>query len=334
MRRADTDLLTDLLRACSELSPQPLYPAAFSQEHGIDREMLDKALDELRTRGLLRLTDWVQGMGQGYTLTEAGLDYVERPRGLQAGAALPKVQAPAPHPLDDDETRTRPLFRRGPATVSMGLIAINVAVFIMGPGESRFSLIPDAVLHQHEWWRLLTYAFLHAGLLHIFFNMYFLYSLGPIVEAMWGSGRLLVLYLVSAVTGACVVIWVNRVDPQGHVVETVGASGALCGMLASLGIWVMLNREHLPPMLASSLSRNVTINLILIGIMSFTFPNVSWEGHLGGALGGAIASFPLQISRYTDSWPRRILGIVGAILVAGLFVLLALGRDWGIKPPF
>src|SRR5207253_3733894 len=106
-------------------------------------------------------------------------------------------------------------------------------------------LIPDAVLNEHEWWRLVTHAFLHADLLHIFFNMYFLYSLGPIMEAMWGSVRLLVLYLVSMVTAACVVIGVDR------DLQTVGASGALCGMLASLGVWVMLNREHLPPALAS-----------------------------------------------------------------------------------
>ena len=195
-------------------------------------------------------------------------------------------------------------------------------------------LTTDAVLRQHQWWRLLSYAFLHAGIMHIFFNMYFLYSLGPIMEAMWGSSRTLLLYLVAAVTGGCVVVWVNRTGAQGHPIATVGASGALCGLLTSLGVWVMLNREHLPPALAASLSRNITINLVFIGIMSFVIPQVSWEGHLGGAIGGALASFPLQLSRYGDTWLHRIGGILGTLLVAAVFIGLAVSRSWGLNPQF
>jgi membrane associated rhomboid family serine protease len=337
MRRADHQLLTDLLRACFGRAPQPLYPASFAQENGLDRAVLDQALDELRLRGLVRLTEWVQGQGQGYTLTQAGLDLVEHPRGLRPGKPLPVAPRPQEAPLDY-EPPPQPLIRPGRPVVSMTLIAINVAIFLVAePMLSPFSqlshklfehgvLTTGAALREHQWWRLLTYAFLHGGPLHILMNMYFLYSLGPIVEAMWGSGRLLVLYVVAAVTGGCVVIWVGRLASGGQDIPTVGASGALCGLLASLGIWVMLNREHLPPALANSMSRAVTINLVLIGVMSFVIPNVSWEGHLGGALGGAIASFPLQVSRYADNWPRRILGIVGAILVAVGFVALAIVR--------
>src|SRR5437867_1936325 len=73
MPRTDHDILTDLLRACFSLAPKPLYPASFAQEKGVDRATLDSALDELRLKGLVRLTEWVQGQGQGYTLTPAGL---------------------------------------------------------------------------------------------------------------------------------------------------------------------------------------------------------------------------------------------------------------------
>jgi len=343
MRRADHDLLTDLLRACFNLAPRPLYPAAFAQEHGVERAALDRALDELRLRGLVRLTEWVQGMGQGYTLTPAGLELVEHPTGLRPGAPLPKAPPPVENVHDEAERPPLPLIRPGRPVVSITLIAINVAIFIVSEtsltpvprlGERIFqegALTPDAVLRQHEWWRLLSYAFLHGGILHIFFNMYFLYSLGPVMEAMWGSGRTLLLYLVSAVAGGCFVVWIGRVAPD---TPTIGASGALCGLLASLGVWVMLNREYLPPALARSLSRNVTINLVFIAIMSFMIPNVSWEGHLGGAVGGALASFPLQVSRYASTWPRRINGIIGTVLVGVVFVLLVLSRTWGLKPPF
>ncbi len=347
MPPTDRALLTELLHASYEAAPEPLYPARFAQEHGIDRAQLDSALDELRLRGLVRLTPWVQGLGQGYTLTQAGLDALENPHALRPGAPLPKVRYPVEDRFDDDEPRRPPmLIRPTRPVVSWTLIAVNVGIFILtepnlSPNAALGNrIVADAILttgtvvDEHQWWRLLSYAFLHGGMMHIFFNMYFLYSLGPLMEAMWGSARMLLLYLVAAVTGGCAVVWVHRVDPMGRDIATFGASGALCGLLTLLGVWVMLNREHLPPALAASLSRNVTINIVFIGIMSFMIPNVSWEGHLGGAVGGALASFPLQWSRYGDTWLHRILGVLGTLLVAVVFVALALGRSWGLKPPF
>jgi rhomboid protease GluP len=344
MASIDRVLLTDLLHACYDAAPEPLYPARFAQQHGIERGVLDRALDDLRLRGLVRLTDWVQGVGQGYTLTQAGVNAIENPRGLRPDAPLPVAPVPVHVPYDEPP-RERVLIRPGRPIVSWTLIAVNVAIFLvtesmLGPnnlGERLFvngALTSGTILEHHQWWRLLTYAFLHANMMHIFFNMYFLFSLGPLLEAMWGSGRMLLLYLVAAVTGGCVVVWVHRVRPDGSDIATVGASGALCGLLASLGVWVLLNREYLPPALASTLSRNVTINLVLIGIMSFVIPNVSWEGHLGGALGGALASFPLQWSRHGASWPVRILGFAGTLLVAVFFVALVIARSEGMKVPF
>lgn len=347
MTPIDRELLTDLLHACYDAAPDPLYPARFAQEHGIDRVTLDRALDDLRLRSLVRLTDWVQGRGQGYTLTQAGLDMIENPRGLRPGAPLPKPRpAPVRDPYDDEPYRDRVIIRPTRPVVSWTLIALNIVVFVLtdrGLAPNPFLrqwlmdhgvLVAPAVVHGHQWWRLLSYAFLHAGMMHIFFNMYFFYSLGPLIEAMWGSARLLLLYVVGAVTGGCVVVWVDRVAGNGQPIATVGASGALCGLLASVGMWVMLNRDRLPPALAAALTRNVTINLVLIAIMSFAIPSVSWEGHLGGALGGALASFPLQWSRYGDTRLQRIFGIVGTVLVGVFFVVLVFARGWGVRPPF
>ncbi len=229
--------------------------------------------------------------------------------------------------------------------MSWTLIGLNIIVFFLtDPGLAPNPFLRDwlskngwldatDVLRGHQWWRLLSYAFLHAGMLHIFCNMYFFYSLGPLLEAIWGSVRMLLLYLVGAITGGCVVVWVHRINERGQDIPTVGASGALCGLLASVGIWVLLNREHLPPALASALSRNVMINLVLIGVLSFMVSRVSWEGHLGGALGGALASFPLQWSHYGERWWQRALGFVGTVLVAAFFVVLVFARGWGIRPP-
>ena len=59
-----------LLRACFQAAPKPLYPAAFAQERGLDRAALDRVFDELRLKGLVRLTEWVKDTGQGYTLKQ------------------------------------------------------------------------------------------------------------------------------------------------------------------------------------------------------------------------------------------------------------------------
>ena len=340
----DRELLTDLLHACYDAAPQPLYPGRFAQDRGIARDTLDRALDDLRLRGLVRLTDWVQGVGQGYTLTQAGLDVIENPRGLRPGAPLPRAPMPVHRPFEQPE-RERVLIRPTRPIVSWTLIGINVVIFILReqqlspfPNVGRWLYVSGAltttlVTEWHQWWRLLSYAFLHAGMLHVACNMYFLYSLGPVLEAMWGSGRTLLLYLVGAITGGCVVVWVHRMSADGHDIPTVGASGALCGLLASVGIWVLLNREHLPPALYAALSRNVMINLVIIGAISF-FPGISWECHLGGALGGALASFPLHWSRYGGRWWQRGLGYIGTVLVAAFFIVLIFARGWGIRPPF
>src|SRR2546423_540606 len=130
------DLLAELLRACFDAAPDPLYPAAFAQEKGIDRAAVDQALDDLRLRGLVRLTEWVQGQGQGYTLTQAGLDLLEDPRGLRPGMPLPAVRRPAPEPDIDAEPRPAvPLFRRGPPVGCWALLAINVLIYFASESQ-------------------------------------------------------------------------------------------------------------------------------------------------------------------------------------------------------
>jgi membrane associated rhomboid family serine protease len=351
MPSIDRLLVTDVLRACYDAAPAPLYPAPFAQARGLDRAALDRLLDELRLKGLVRLTEWVQGQGQGYTLTPAGVNLLDN---LQPGQSVRENQAalqPQARAADDwpgERPKRRPaLIRPGKPVVTYTLIGVNVFLFLFGmfladrAGISNKDYLEgdqtrgvQLILYQlgslsaeqgvpppRDWWRIIACAFLHLGILHIGLNMYALYVLGPLLEAMWGSGRLLLLYFVSAITASSLVIWTGS--------NVVGASGAICGLLGSLGVWVMLNRDHLPPELAAGLSRMVMINLVILAFISF-MSGISWQGHLGGALGGAIASFPLQISRYSDSIGQRILGFAGTVLVAIAFLLFAFSRGWGV----
>jgi hypothetical protein len=156
-----------------------------------------------------------------------------------------------------------------------------------------------------QWWRLLAWAFLHRGLLHVCLNMYFLYSVGPIVETLWGSWRYLILYLGSALGAGTGVILADS--------GAVGASGALCGLLASMGTWVLLNRPYLPPDLTSRWLRNLAINVFLIVIISM-FPGVSAIGHFAGGLAGALLGIPLIYSRYGHG-SQRWLALAGIVAI-------------------
>ena len=318
---ADT-LLLEVLKACEQSNPDPLYPVAYAAYSGLDRDLLDEALDHLRLRGLVRFTDWVQGKGQGYAITSQGTMVLQNPsllRRVQPQVPAPELTRPADRsdsPWSRGEAVRDALVNPVRPVVTMTLFSANIIIFVMGmvpalQNELRLGqlgdLVPFDVLVRRQWWRILTYAFLHAGFLHVAVNMYALYSMGPLLESMWGSVRFLVLYLVAAFVGGCAVLLGNP------MIATVGASGALCGLLTSLGVWILLNKNALPPQLVSNGMRTVVINLVLMTIIS-TQGGISWQCHLGGAIGGAVVSVPLNYHRFGQGW-QKILGLIGTIAV-------------------
>src|SRR5207237_2779668 len=76
------DPLETILRQCAEAAPGPWYPSEYTRTKGISRDDLDPHLDQLRMAGLIHLTDWVQGQGQGYALTSEGEQVLQSPREL------------------------------------------------------------------------------------------------------------------------------------------------------------------------------------------------------------------------------------------------------------
>src|SRR5262245_12716127 len=108
---AETSLhpLELILRQCAAAAPSPWYPASYAETAGIARDQLDAHLDQLRLNGLVQLTKWVSGRGQGYALTPDGVDALHNPRRLaqlRAGHVAPgpggrdEPRAPSPGPTD------------------------------------------------------------------------------------------------------------------------------------------------------------------------------------------------------------------------------------------
>jgi membrane associated rhomboid family serine protease len=337
--------LEAILTWCHEAAPNPWYPSVFAQASGIPREALDPYLDELRLGGLVHLTDWVQGRGQGYALTPAGADVLQNPRSLERLRAngVPRLAAPPPlvrpqgegavSSWDAGEKVRAALLNPSVPVVTACVALANVFVFLVGLvmaiqqqipvgryiGMEGIPAILDAVgavnarqILDGQWWRLLTSCFVHIGLLHLGVNMYALYIFGPIVERLYGHWRFLVLYLVAGFGGSCIGV---LLQPEASL---AGASGAICGLLGAFAIWTMLNRRHLPPRLVSSWTRNAVINTILIALVS-AVPGVSWSGHLGGGVAGIIAGGLLNYNRIGAGW-RRWLALLGVLAIPAVCV--------------
>ena len=148
-----------------------------------------------------------------------------------------------------------------------------------------------------EWWRLLTAAFLHYGPFHLFLNMLGLYWFGTALEQRLGAARYLGIYLVSGLAGSAGALLLKPDVP------TVGASGALFGILGA-GLILERQRDYV---FGGSALAVILVNLLF----TFTISNISIGGHIGGLLGGMLATLGLsRFGRGHAAYSR--LGVVGA----------------------
>lgn len=187
--------------------------------------------------------------------------------------------------------------------VTYTLIAANVAVFILQIAapvmQDRLSLWPPAVA-AGEYYRLVTSAFVHYGLVHILFNMYALYVLGPPLEQHLGRWRFATLYGLSALGGSVVVYLLSPLPAH-----TAGASGAIYGLFGAT--FVAARRLNLDVRWLVGL---IVVNLVI----TFTLPGISWQGHLGGLATGALIA---AVFVYLPRLPAQIgvsLGVLAAFL--------------------
>lgn len=168
------------------------------------------------------------------------------------------------------------------------LIAVNVIVFAFSAKQSgsiennmasyevaRFALSEPATV-SGWWWTSVTSGFLHFGPIHLLVNMFTLYVFGRNVEQALGRGRFVAVYALSLLGGSAAVLWLGLENTI-----TVGASGAIFGLIAAELVLVL------------KLKLNPTSLLVVIGVnvvASLTLSGISWLGHLGGFVGGALVT--------------------------------------------
>jgi len=346
MDNADSPLVA-ILRRCAAAAPLPWYPAVFVRETSSDRATLDEQLDQLRLGGLVQLTDWMAGTGQGYRLTPEGERALTDAHDLQLlqesklpAAAPPPRPAAAPSGLttfDRGEQVRNALYDPPTPWLTYALLLANIGVFLwgaalaneLGPAvveafvaggrsapvwriQHETGALTGSDLLRGEWYRLLTCCFVHLGVVHLFVNMFSLYFFGPVMEAIWGRGRFLFLYLVAGLGGSCAMV---LADPARG---GAGASGALCGLMGSYVAWLFLNRQFLPEPLGPGRLRNL-LALILLNVLISMLPGISASAHFGGAVVGVLATLVMHLQRY-GAGLGRWLGVAGMVLLPLLTV--------------
>jgi len=174
-------------------------------------------------------------------------------------------------------------------------------------------------LPLREWWRIVTPVFLHGGLLHFVFNSWALVQLGPLVEEEFGTERLAAIYVLCGIAGSAA----SQVLRGSH---TVGASGALCGLLGLL----LVHGWKIGGAYGARLKAVMLQNVVLMAGMSL-LPRIDWMNHLGGflagcALGLIAPSGPFR-SRGTEIVWQVLAWASLALIVASLWAMSVHGMD-------
>lgn len=251
--------------------------------------------------------------------------------------ATPSTDGGSPRPhLGSDEERAderrlanmRAHWTRKPI-VTWTLLGVIAAVFVLeealGGSENDLVLmrlggqVPSMILGG-EPWRLVSSAFLHAGILHVGLNSYVLWIVGSSLERMLGSARFLVAYTFSLVLASLASLALS------DATLTVGASGAVFGLFGVEAIVVFLRPDLLPTGMRQAHARNVLLNLAINVVNSFQ-PNIATIAHFGGGLAGALIGHFIVPQRFdakptTPAWASAAAAVSLLVLVLGLGLAL------------
>lgn len=199
---------------------------------------------------------------------------------------------------------------------AMGLMGLDGEVLLrFGSGFNGRYLIEDDVITGGEWWRHVMPIFLHGGLLHFAFNSMFLLQVGRIVEQIYGASRFWVIYLLCGLTGTIfsmdLRVVLAQFLPMRPGVNTVGASGALMGMLGLLIVYSLRHGSVL-----GDLKRTLMQFGLYMVVLSLVF-NMDHLNHLGGLLCGGLCGLVVpSTDRRSPAWEWASLAGVLLVLLA------------------
>ncbi|MEU4324145.1 MULTISPECIES: rhomboid family intramembrane serine protease [Nonomuraea] len=200
--------------------------------------------------------------------------------------------------------------------VTWAVLGINLLAFALQwlTGQqitTDFGMWVAGVAINDQYYRMITAAFLHGSVFHILFNSYALYLVGPQLERAFGHVKFTALYLLSALGGSVLGYWFD--DPR---TLTVGASGAIFGLFAA--IFVVGRRLRFDV-------RGVAVLIVINLVITFVFPGISWTGHIGGLITGAVLAAAMAYAPRSHRVLFQTLALLGVFLALVALVVIRTG---------
>lgn len=191
------------------------------------------------------------------------------------------------------------------------ILAINIAIFAIFNLFSSYGTLLDIgqqnnqLIKEGQLWRFVTPIFLHYGIVHLFMNSYFLYSIGKMVENMYGSAKFVFIYATAGIIG-------NIASFVFSKSYSVGASGALMGILGALLYYGVEN----PSQFKRYFSYNVISTIVVNAIFGLSNSYINNYAHFGGLLGGFLASGIVSLGKPNNKYFGRNTAIIATIITA------------------
>lgn len=226
-----------------------------------------------------------------------------------------------------DAKEAEEVFKEKTPYVTYALLIINVIIFILmyiiGDGSEdintlvNFGALAKDLVFNGEYYRLITSAFIHIGVIHLIFNMYALYILGKDIESYFGSIKYTFIYLTSALIGSLL----SLVFMADYSVSA-GASGAIFGLMGSLLYFGYNYRVTLNNSITKQILPIIFLNLLI----GFTSSGINNYAHIGGLLGGYIASMVVGV-KYKTKKSEQINGAIVLILLILFLIYMSFFRN-------
>jgi membrane associated rhomboid family serine protease len=274
--------------------------------------------------------------------------------GAQKDATRSIVGRDASHPqgrtpvYDHETVRFARAILSRPYIFTIVFLAANIFVFILtaqaGADDNpavlmRFGAKVNSLINnQHEWWRFVTPIFLHGGIAHILMNMYGLWVIGPYVERLYGSAKFVFFWVATGVAGVVasylsVQPGIHNAGPLGRFLFksqdaiSVGASGALFGLIGVLFVFGIKFRRELPEGFKRAFGTGMLPTILLNIAIGYMVPVIDNAAHMGGLVAGALLALVVDYKRPGESkgiavfW--HILQFMALALIVVSFVMVA-----------
>jgi len=216
--------------------------------------------------------------------------------------------------------RVRDVFSFGKPQITYFLLYVNIIMFFIlefNGGSTDIETLLDygakynPAIIMGEWWRIITSMFLHIGFLHLLMNMIALYYLGTAVERIYGSKRFIFIYFLAGIFGGITSFAFN-------FQIAAGASGALFGLFGALLFFGTVYKD----LFKQTMGKNLIFILLINIVFGFMVPQIDMGAHLGGLIGGFIASAIVYL-------PKRKQRCVQFSALASYLIIISLLTFYG-----